>query len=62
MDLVNNLDRLAEDQARVLNHVKEKAASADKKALSSAVCQYGGVQARKFFAKNLPDATLQYAV
>lgn len=61
VDLVNNLDRLAENQVKVLNRVKKKVASADQRGLSKAVRDYGGVRARKFFAKALADATLQYA-
>jgi len=61
VDLVNNLDRLAEDQVKVLDHVKEKAVSADRRGLSKAVHDYGGVRARKFFAEALADATLHYA-
>ena len=61
VDLVNNLDRLAENQVKVLNRVKKKVASADQRGLSKAVCDYGGVRARKFFAEALADATLQYA-
>jgi len=61
VDLVNNLDRLAENQVKVLNRVKKKVASADQRGLSKAVRDYGGVRARKFFAEALADATLQYA-
>ncbi len=62
VDLVNNLDRLAENQEKVLDCVKEKAASADPRGLSKAVRDYGGVRARKFFAEALTDATLRYAL
>lgn len=61
VDLVNNLDRLAENQNMVLERVKAKAVSADRRGLSKAVRDYGGVRARKFFAKALADATLHYA-
>ena len=61
VDLVNNLDRLAENQDKVLEHVKDKAVSADQRGLSKAVRDYGGVRARKFFAEALADAKLQYA-
>jgi len=60
VDLVNNLDRLAESQDTVLEHVNDKAASVDRRGLSKAVHDYGGVRARKFFAKVLADTTLQY--
>jgi len=61
VDLVNNLDRLAENQDTVLEHVKDKVASADPRGLSKAVREYGGVKARKFFAHILADDTLRYA-
>jgi len=61
VDLVNNMDRLAENQNKVLERVKAKVASADRRGLSKAVREYGGVRARKFFAEALADAALQYA-
>lgn len=61
VDLVNNLDQLAENQKRVLSRVKEKAKSVNKRLLSKAVHDYGGVRARKFFAETLADDTLRYA-
>ncbi len=61
VDLVNNLEQLAENQAKVMERVKEKATSANRQALLRAVRQYGGVRARKFFAEALGDAKLQYA-
>ena len=61
VDLVNNLDQLAENREKVLGRLKEKTASVDRKALSKAVRDYGGVRARKFFAQALGDATLRYA-
>ena len=57
VDLVNNLDRLAENQEAVLKHVKDKAASVNRRQLSQAVQEYGGVRARKFFAEVLADAS-----
>ena len=50
VDLINNLDRLAEDRASLLEGVRKKAQSADQKALSRTVRDYGGLKARKFFA------------
>jgi hypothetical protein len=62
VDLVNNLDRLAEDSHMLLARVKNKALAMDVRALSRAVQNYGGVRARKFFAEALADDTLRYAV
>lgn len=61
VDVVNNLDQLAEDRERVLKQVQNKACSMDKHALTKAVQEYGGVRTRKFFSKALADDTLQYA-
>jgi hypothetical protein len=51
VDMVNNLSHLAEDRERLLERVKEKASQMDAKALANAVRHYGGVRARKLFAK-----------
>lgn len=61
VDLVNNLGQLAENRARLLRRAEEKALSMDRRALVRAVRDYGGVRAKKFFAKVLGDATLRYA-
>lgn len=61
VDLVNNLDRLAENQDTVLEYVKDKVVSADQRGLAKAVRDYGGVRARKFFAEALAGARLHYA-
>ena len=50
VDLIDNIDKLAEDRAKVLNNVKRKALSMDQKKLRRAVSNYGGSKARKFFA------------
>lgn len=60
VDLVNNLEQLAENRVNLLNRVKKRAVSADRPALSRAVRLYGGVRARKFFTQTLEDAALQY--
>ncbi len=60
VDLVNNLEKLAEDKEQVLKNVKKKALSMDAKALSKAVKQYGGTRARKFFAEVLGKDSLRY--
>jgi hypothetical protein len=50
VDLVNNLETLAEDQPAVLERVKEKVAAISVKKLRNAVSQYGSVKAKKLFA------------
>jgi hypothetical protein len=49
VDLVNNLDRLAESKEEVLTRVKERAASYDESRLKRAAHDYGNVRTRKFF-------------
>lgn len=61
VDLVNNLDRLAEDQTAVLERVKAKASAIKGAALVNAVRHYGTVGTRKFFAQVLPGERLEYA-
>jgi hypothetical protein len=53
VDLVNNLDRLAESKAEVLARVKERAASYDAPRLLRAARDYGNVRTKKFFAQAL---------
>lgn len=53
VDMVNNLNTLAEDKSLVLNNLPAKAMSMDKKKLARAVSEYGGVKARKLFAQYL---------
>lgn len=60
VDVVNNLDQLAEDREQVLEQVKSKADSMEKHALTEAVREYGGARARKLFAALLMDDRLQY--
>lgn len=60
VDLINNMERLAEDKERVLNNVKKKAISMNVKALSKAVRHYGGIRTRKFFAELLGKDSLKY--
>lgn len=50
VDLVNNLDNLAEDQAAVLERVKEKAVHMNSESLKDAVMQYGSVKTKKLFS------------
>lgn len=53
VDLVNNLNYLAEDREAVLRNVVAKAKEMDQKKLSRAVKSYAGARARKFFAGKL---------
>ena len=53
VDLVNNLDRLAESKNEVLARVKERAASYDAPRLQRAARDYGNVRTKKFFAETL---------
>lgn len=59
VDLVNNLDQLAESRKEVLDRVKERVASYDKPRLQRAAHEYGSVRTKKFFSKTLsaPEAT-----
>ena len=61
VDLVDNLDRLAEHKSLMLKRVKKKAQRADPKALKKAVREYGGSKARKFFEPLLAQGTMTYA-
>jgi hypothetical protein len=61
VDAVNNLPQMAEDTDLVLKQVTKKATQMDSAKLAKAALEYGGVRAKKFFAKLLPDATLSYA-
>jgi hypothetical protein len=53
VDLVNNLDRLAESKKEVLARVKQRAASYDAQRLQRAARDYGNVRTKKFFAESL---------
>jgi len=61
VDAVNNLSQLAEDSDLVLKLVRKKTAKMDSGKVAKAVLEFGGVRAKKFFAKLLPEATLNYA-
>ncbi|HXZ01162.1 MAG TPA: hypothetical protein VEI03_14270 [Stellaceae bacterium] len=58
VDLVNNVDRLAESKSEVLARVKERASSYDVSRLRRAVRDYGNVRTKKFFAE-APIAAVQ---
>jgi hypothetical protein len=53
VDLVNNLDRLAESKKEILTRVKERAASCNASRLQRAARNYGNVRTRKFFSEAL---------
>lgn len=53
VDLVNNLDRLAESRKEVLERVQERAAALDRPRLLRAARNYGNVRTKKFFARAL---------
>jgi hypothetical protein len=57
VDLVNNLDRLAESKEEVLARAKERASSYDESRLQRAAHDYGNVRTRKFFETLQADAT-----
>jgi hypothetical protein len=53
VDLVNNLDQVAEAKGEVLQRVAERAGSYDAPRLRRAVREYGNVRTRKFFDRVL---------
>jgi len=53
VDLVNNIDRLAESRNEVLARVKERARSYDTPRLKRTARAYGNVRTQKFFAETL---------
>jgi hypothetical protein len=61
VDLVNNLDRLAESRNEVLARVKERAASYDRPRLQRAARDYGNVRTRKFFTQAIRADTAPHA-
>ena len=58
VDLVNNLDSLAEDKSEVLKKVADKVEVMDKKKLKHSVVEYGSVKTKKLFAPLLQPHTL----
>jgi hypothetical protein len=60
VDMMNNLERLAEDKD-VLERLKEKLAVMDSEKLALTVSDYGNVKTRKFFATLPGYESLQYA-
>jgi len=61
VDLVNNLDQLAEAKSEVLERVRERAASYDAQRLRRAVRDYGNVRTKKFFDTVLNAPQLNHA-
>ena len=57
VDLVNNLDRLAESKQEVLERVREGVASYDAPRLQRAARDYGNVWTKKFFSRALKADT-----
>jgi glutamine synthetase type III len=53
VDLVNNLDQLAESKEEVLARVRERVASYDASRLHRAAQNYGKVRTKKFFSEAL---------
>ena len=56
VDLVNNLDELAEDREALLVRVREKAVSMENARLKRAVREFANTFTRKFFDRVLTDA------
>lgn len=61
VDLVNNLDALAEAKDEVLKHVKDRARESDVMQLRRAVRNYGNVRTRKLFEEWLNAPQLDHA-
>jgi hypothetical protein len=58
VDLVNNLEKLAEDKADVFKKVSAKVQLMDRKKMKHSVAEYGSVKTKKFFAPLLQPHTL----
>jgi hypothetical protein len=61
VDLVNNLDGLAEAKSEVLDRVKQRATAFDGRRLRRAVRDYGSVRTRKFFDRLFSAPKLTHA-
>lgn len=59
VDLIDNLEHLAEDRATILQNVRKKVDTVDAKTLSKAVQAYGGTRAKKFFREVLTEDVLE---
>jgi hypothetical protein len=61
VDLVNNLDQLAEAKDEVLKRVEERAVESDVPRLRRAVREYGNERTKKFFERALSARELHHA-
>lgn len=61
VDLVNNLDRLAENTDKLLERAQEKARTMNTQTLSRMTREYGNVRAKKFFGNILAKRQLSHA-
>ena len=61
VDLVNNVDQLAETKDEVLKRVAKRAAESDQRRLRRAVRAYGSERAKKFFERALKASQLHAA-
>ncbi|WP_441234483.1 hypothetical protein [Bradyrhizobium sp. 930_D9_N1_4] len=61
VDLVNNVDQLAEAKDEVLKRVAQRAASSDRRRLDRAVREYGNERTKKFFERALRASELHAA-
>lgn len=59
VDLVNNIENLAEDKDQILKNVKKKALTMDIKILSQFVAHYGKRRTKKFFSSILENEGFQ---
>jgi hypothetical protein len=58
VDLVNNIDSLAEDTKHVLENILAKAQTLNKKRLTHSIKEYGTVRAKKIFAQILQKTSI----
>jgi hypothetical protein len=61
VDLVNNLDQLAEAKNEILERVRERVASYDVSRLRRFASDYGNVRTKKFFKRVLEASELDHA-
>lgn len=61
VDLVNNLDQVAEAKEKILKRVTERAASSNGPRLRRAVREYGNERTKKFFERALRAGELYHA-
>jgi hypothetical protein len=61
VDLVNNLDRLAESKNEVLSRVRDRVSTYDAQRLRRAADDYGNVRTKKFFREAMNASTAPHA-